>query len=87
MDFSELDNIEFEIVDDSKIEWLLSLLKSSGLSNEVKELLEIELETFSVTPERFEQLGMMIHNSQIDIINAGFNYSQTDINRKLKKEI
>lgn len=87
MDFSELDNIEFEIVDDSKIEWLLSLLKSSGLSNEVKELLQVELETFSVTPERFEQLGTMIHNSQIDIINAGFNYSQTDINRKLKKEI
>jgi hypothetical protein len=26
-------------------------------------------------------------NSQIDIINGGFNYSQTDINRKLKKEI
>ena len=87
MDFSELDNIEFEILDDSKIEWLLSLLKSSVLSNEVKELLEVELETFSVTPERFEQVGTMIHNSQIDIINAGFNYSQTDINRKLKKEI
>jgi muramoyltetrapeptide carboxypeptidase LdcA involved in peptidoglycan recycling len=87
MDFNELDNIEFEIVDDSKIEWLISILKTSSLSNEVKEDLERELETFNITPERYEQLSNAIYNSQIDIINGGFNYSQTDINRKLKKEI
>jgi muramoyltetrapeptide carboxypeptidase LdcA involved in peptidoglycan recycling len=87
MDFNELDNIEFEIVDDSKIEWLISMLKTSSLSNEVKEDLERELETFNITPERYEQLSNAIYNSQIDIINGGFNYSQTDINRKLKKEI
>lgn len=87
MDFSELDNIEFEIVDDNKIEWLISILKTSALSNEAKEELERELETFNITPERFEQLSIMINNSQIDIINAGFNYTQTDIIRKLKKEI
>ena len=87
MDFNELDNIEFEIVDDSKIEWLISMLKTSSLSNEVQEDLERELETFNITPERYEQLSNAIYNSQIDIINGGFNYSQTDINRKLKKEI
>lgn len=87
MDFSELDNIEFEIVDDNKIEWLISILKTSALSNEAKEELERELETFNITPERFEQLSIMINNSQIDIINAGFNYTQTDIIKKLKKEI
>lgn len=87
MDFSELDNIEFEIVDDSKIEWLLSLLRTSSIDNEYKYELECELETFSITPERYEQISSAILYSQIDIINAGFNYTQTDINRKLKKEI
>lgn len=87
MNFEDLDNIEIEIVDDSKIEYLISMLRTSALSNEVKEDLERELETFNITPERYEQLSISIYNSQIDIINAGFNYSQTDITRKLKKEI
>ncbi len=87
MDFNDLDNIEFEIVDDNKIEWLLSSLKTSGLSNEAKQILEIELETFNITPERYLELSTIINNSQLDIINSGFNYTQTDITRKLKKEI
>ena len=87
MDFNDLDNIEFEIVDDNKIEWLLSSLKTSGLSNEAKQILEIELETFNITPERYLELSLIINNFQLDIINSGFNYTQTDITRKLKKEI
>jgi hypothetical protein len=87
MDFDELDNIKFELIDDGKIEWLLSTLKSSALSNEVKISIELELETFNINTERYKELSILIENSQIDIINAGFNYSQTDINRKLKKEI
>lgn len=87
MNFEELDNIEFELIDDNKIEWLLSLLKISALSNEVKSIIEMELETFNINTERYKELSIIIENSQIDIINGGFNYSQTDINRKLKKEI
>ena len=87
MEFSELDSIEYEVIDDNKVEYLLSLLKTSGLSNEVKEDLQNELETFDITPERYDVLSRVIFNSQLDAINAGFNYTQTDINRKLKKEI
>jgi hypothetical protein len=87
MDFNELDSIQYNIVDDGKIEYLLSLLKTSGLSNEVKEELIIELETFDITPERYDELNKIIFNSQLDAINSGFNYTQTDINKKLKKEI
>lgn len=84
---SILDEIFYETIDDNKVEYLLSLLKTSGLSNEVKEELTRELETFDITPERYEVLSRVIYHSQLDAINAGFNYTQTDISRKLKKEI
>ncbi len=85
MNFEDLNS--YDIVDDGKIEYLLSLLRTSGLSNEVKEELIIELETFDITPERYDELNKIIFNSQLDAINSGFNYTQTDINKKLKKEI
>ena len=84
---SFLDSIFYETIDDNKVEYLLSLLKTSGLSNEVKEDLTNELETFDITPERYYQLFNIIDNSQLDAINSGFNYTQTDINKKLNKEI
>jgi hypothetical protein len=85
VNFEDLNS--YDIVDDGKIEYLLSLLRTSGLSNEVKEELIIELETFDITPERYDELNKIIFNSQLDAINSGFNYTQTDINKKLKKEI
>ncbi len=85
MNFEDLNS--YDIVDDGKIEYLLSLLRTSGLSNEVKEDLTNELETFDITPERYDELNKIIFNSQLDAINSGFNYTQTDINKKLKKEI
>lgn len=84
---SILDEIFYETIDDNKVEYLLSLLKTSGLSNEVKEELTRELETFDITPERYEELSKQIFNNQLDRINAGLNYSASDINRKIKKEI
>lgn len=87
MNFEDLNSNSYETIDDNKVEYLLSLLKTSGLSNEVKEELTRELETFDITPERYEVLSRVIFNSQLDAINAGFNYTQTDISRKLKKEI
>lgn len=87
MDFADLDFSSFEIVDDNKVEYLLSQLQTSGLSNEIKDVLRHELELFNVTPERYLELSIYISNSQMDLINSGFNYNQTDITRKLKKEI
>ena len=85
MNFEDLNS--YDVIDDGKIEYLLSLLRTSGLSNEVKEDLTNELETFDITPERYDELNKIIFNSQLDAINSGFNYTQTDINKKLKKEI
>lgn len=85
MNFEDLNS--YDVIDDGKIEYLLSLLRTSGLSNEIKEDLTNELETFDITPERYDELNKIIFNSQLDAINSGFNYSQTDINKKLKKEI
>ncbi len=85
MNFEDLNS--YDVIDDGKIEYLLSLLRTSGLSNEIKEDLTNELETFDITPERYDELNKIIFNSQLDAINSGFNYTQTDINKKLKKEI
>jgi hypothetical protein len=85
VNFEDLNS--YDVIDDGKIEYLLSLLRTSGLSNEIKEDLTNELETFDITPERYDELNKIIFNSQLDAINSGFNYSQTDINKKLKKEI
>jgi hypothetical protein len=85
VNFEDLNS--YDVIDDGKIEYLLSLLRTSGLSNEVKEDLTNELETFDITPERYDELNKIIFNSQLDAINSGFNYTQTDINKKLKKEI
>lgn len=87
MDFNDLDNVEYEIVDDSKIESLLSALNITVFSNEVKLMLQIELETFDITPERYLELAFLIYNNQLDRINAGLNYNMTDITKKINREI
>lgn len=87
MNFDDLDNAEYEIVDDSKIEALLSALNITGFSNEVKKYLQIELETFDITPERYLELAFLIYNNQLDRINAGLNYNMTDIKLKINREI
>lgn len=87
MNFADLDENSYEKVDENKVSYLIDLLYTSGLSNEVKELLECELETFDITPERYEQLSRVIFDSQLDRINSGFNYNMTDINRKINREI
>ena len=81
------DELEYEKVTDEKVEYLLSLVNTSSFSNEQKDEYIRELETFDITPERYEVLSKEIFNNQLDRINAGLNYSATDINRKIKKEI
>jgi hypothetical protein len=81
------DNLEYEKVTDEKVEFLLSLVNTSSYSNEQKDIYISELETFDITPERYEELSKQIFNNQLDRINAGLNYSASDINRKIKKEI
>lgn len=81
------DNLEYEKVTDEKVEFLLSLVNTSSYSNEQKDIYILELETFDITPERYEELLKQIFNNQLDRINAGLNYSASDINRKIKKEI
>lgn len=81
------DNLEYEKVTDEKVEFLLSLVNTSSYSNEQKDIYIRELETFDITPERYEELLKQIFNNQLDRINAGLNYSASDINRKIKKEI
>lgn len=87
MNFDDLDNAEYEIVDDSKIEALLSALNITGFSNEVKKFLQIELETFDITPERYAELALLIYNNQLDRISYGLNYNMTDIKLKINREI
>lgn len=87
MNFDDLDNAEYEIVDDSKIEALLSALNITGFSNEVKKYLQIELETFDITPERYSELAFLIYNNQLDRISYGLNYNMTDIKLKINREI
>lgn len=87
MNFDDLDNAEYEIVDDSKIEALLSALNITGFSNEVKKYLQIELETFDITPERYAELALLIYNNQLDRISYGLNYNMTDIKLKINREI
>lgn len=87
MNFDDLDNAEYDIVDDSKVEALLSALNITGFSNEVKKYLQIELETFDITPERYSELALLIYNNQLDRISYGLNYNMTDIKLKINREI
>lgn len=88
MNFEDLDSVYFDnLSEDSEIDYCLSLLYTSGLSNEEKELIENELTTYEITTYRLSEIKTVLNNSQLDRINAGFNYNQTDIKRKLNREI
>ena len=49
--------------------------------------LQIELETFDITPERYTELALLIYNNQLDRISYGLNYNMTDIKLKINREI
>lgn len=88
MNFEELDDIYYDnLADDSQIEYCLTLLTTSSVSYEERIKLENELSTFELMNERVNEIKMYLLNSQVDRINGGFNYNQTDITRKINREI
>lgn len=64
--------------------WLiLALLDRALMSDEEKDLIKVSL----YTQEEADKLIQRLTGNQIDPITAGLNYNQTDISRKLRKEI
>jgi len=62
-----------------------NLLHSSNYDDDMKSDLEIEL--WNYEEEELNKMKAMLLMNQTDRINAGHEYTQTDIKRKLKREI
>jgi len=60
-----------------------NLLQSSSLNHDM--VSDIEKELWYYSEEELNKLKANLYMNQVDRINAGFNYSQTDIKNKLKE--
>jgi len=67
-----------------QLSYMESLIENSLLSNHAKEKIYEKMQGFVSEGEAEESIGYLLNN-QIDPIDSGFNYGQTDIIRKLKK--
>ena len=78
---SQAENYDYyAIIDNCK-----RLLNNSLYNDEEKASLEANIENMSI--ERLEVFILHLYNNQIDAINAGHNYRQGDISRKLNREL
>jgi len=62
------------------------LLRTAALTPNELDDIDRELMGY-IDEERAEELISILHSAQLDPIRAGLNYSQTDINNKLNREI
>ncbi len=62
-----------------------TLLKTANLPEKNKEKIDIDM--FEYSYDEAQECINMLNENQVDAISSGNNYSQTDINKKLKKEI
>lgn len=68
----------------SQINTIESLLRTSCIDHDERQSIENEFDT--MTQSRALELISYLNENQLDPINAGANYSQTDISLKVKKE-
>jgi len=71
---------------DNELDRIEGLLKTAIIEYEVKEELYRELKGV-IDQQRAEELLEYLYNNQIDPIQSGGNYGQTDIKNKLKREL
>ena len=72
--------------DPNKLDRIEGLLKTAAIQHELKEELYRELKG-AIDTERAEELLQFLYDNQIDPIQSGVNYGQTDIKNKLKREL
>ena len=77
---------ELYSADPNKLDRIEGLLKSANLQYEIMEDLYRELRGI-VDEERADELIEFLYRNQVDPISAGANYGQTDIVKKIKKEL
>lgn len=82
----ELDNSDYQISDNQQ-QYLLSLLNTSVYGkDDTGELLEKKI-LAGISKLEFENIKRDLDQNQIDPISGGFNYNQTDIKKKIAKEV
>lgn len=74
------------IISDNQIDYLVQLLQTAGYDDDTKAEYERQI-NYGLTGIEFNQLKREFEMNQIDRISAGMNYNQTDISKKIAKEI
>ena len=74
------------IISDNQIDYLVQLLQNAGYDDDTKAEYERQI-NYGLTGIEFNQLKREFEMNQVDRINAGANYNQSDITRKIAKEI
>jgi recombination protein RecT len=74
------------IISDNQIDYLVHLLQNAGYDDDTKAEYERQI-NYGLTGIEFNQLKREFEMNQVDRINSGANYNQSDITRKIAKEI
>jgi hypothetical protein len=74
------------IISDNQIDYLLNLLETTGYDEDAKKVYRYTIEN-GLTGIEFNQLKNNFEMNQVDRINSGLNYNQTDISKKIASEI
>lgn len=87
-EFIDRDQDEFEfynnpinMIESTQISYIETLLKHSNLDHDQREVIEREMSSYSAI-EANECIAML-NDKQLDPITSGFNYSQSDISKKI----
>jgi len=80
----DLDNFDYKITD-SQLDYIDSLIVTAAINPE--EMQQIERSKSMMSQEEARKTIEYLKENQVDPIDAGLNYGQTDIQNKLKDEI
>jgi len=70
-----------------QIDFAEGLIATSGYDDDHKQLLMEKINDAGITQSEFDSIVTDLKNNQLDKINSGMNYSQTDISKKIAAEV
>ena len=74
------------IISDGQIDYLVSLIENTGYDDDTKQILISKAQS-GLSGVEYNQMKRDAEMNQLDRISSGFNYNQTDITKKLAKDI
>jgi len=82
----ELDNTDYTLdIDSGTVQHITNLIRTAALDDERKSQIELEIYSGELTRDRADEIITELNLHQLEPIESGNNYNQSDINNKLDK--